>query len=244
MGDVNNMSPFTSRPRYSGFTLIELLVVIGIIALLIGILLPVLSSAKQAAVKVHCSVQIRSISTALEIYANDFRENYPLAGHKIGWDQTDLSLGGTGMNSWMQQLFTYLPSEEVFSGCHSYPRETPYHYFLGTRAVWAEKVERTGSGSYGSLQRLRLRHTSSYVLVGDNNWDFDEVPDADADKDDYTQPTLVFEAGFTPAGGLGVTWEPQHVKGLNVGFADNHVASFTEIDLDRMTWRYDRMSAW
>ena len=192
----------------------------------------------------HCSVQTRSIATALEIYANDSRENYPLAGHKIGWDQVDASPGGTGMNSWMQQLFTYLPNEEVFSGCHSYPRDTPYHYFLGTRAVWAQQLEDGVAPRYGSLQRLRLRYPTAYVLVGDNNWDFDEVPDADADKDDYTQPTLAFESGLIAADGIGVSWEPQHAKGLNVGFGDTHVASFTEIDPDRMTWRYDRMSPW
>ncbi|MEM8738891.1 MAG: prepilin-type N-terminal cleavage/methylation domain-containing protein [Planctomycetota bacterium] len=220
------------RARPVGFTLIELIVVIGIIALLIGILLPVLSSAKQAAIKVHCSSQIRQINLALETYANDFRGRYPVAGYNIDWGQIDTGFpNSTQMPSWMEQLFTYLPSQEVLSGCHSYPRDTPYHYFLSTRAVWI------ATGNFGSIRQQQIRNTSAFVLVGDNHWDFYEDVAPDADKDDYTQQTLSLTAGPNH-------WEPQHVKGLNVGFADGHVASFLEIDPTRMTWRYDSMSLW
>lgn len=57
--------------RRAGFTLVELLVVIAIIALLVGILLPVLSGAKSMALMVRCQANFRAIGQAVNAYAAD-----------------------------------------------------------------------------------------------------------------------------------------------------------------------------
>lgn len=61
---------------HQAFTLIELLVVIAIIAILAAILFPVFAQAKSAAKKTTCVSNLKQLSVANLLYANDFDDTF------------------------------------------------------------------------------------------------------------------------------------------------------------------------
>lgn len=65
-----------ARPRRGGFTLIELLVVIGIVVILLGILIPTVSTVRKSAQTATTQAQVASLAAAIDRYHADYRA-YP-----------------------------------------------------------------------------------------------------------------------------------------------------------------------
>ena len=69
----------TRLKERTAFTLVELLVVIGIIGLLISILLPALSKAREGANRIKCAANLRTLGQVCTLFANDHKGYFPTA---------------------------------------------------------------------------------------------------------------------------------------------------------------------
>jgi prepilin-type N-terminal cleavage/methylation domain-containing protein len=104
------MTQFHARAARRGFTLVELLVVIAIIGTLVGLLLPAVQSAREAARRSGCSFNIRGLTQAIMVYestkrrlpaATDRSANTSTAGNGTEGD------AGSGY-SWLFHILPYM----------------------------------------------------------------------------------------------------------------------------------------
>jgi prepilin-type N-terminal cleavage/methylation domain-containing protein/prepilin-type processing-associated H-X9-DG protein len=230
-----------NRRNWSAFTLIELLVVIAIIAILAALLLPALSSAKQKAWTTSCNSNLHQIGLGMRMFADDNNEFYPQSGTYIQWGTTDPD--GSGLRSWMEQIFPYTGSTNVYR-CPGnvqleLPLRGPFNYFNGCNAAYL-----AAGGQYAAVKGTAIMFPAAYVLGGDTagikstSGLLSFFPD-DADKDDFTQNCV----GGAADPSITEAWQI-HSKGQNVMFADGHSKWYKGYDAGEMTFAYTTMTNW
>src|SRR5579875_1617040 len=98
---------FHSKTRH-GFTLIELLVVIGIIAVLIGLLLPAALKVREAANRAQCLNNLKQIALAAHNY-HDVASRFPTGG------RLPVYVGGrpTGATNLWVELLPYFEQDNL-----------------------------------------------------------------------------------------------------------------------------------
>jgi prepilin-type N-terminal cleavage/methylation domain-containing protein/prepilin-type processing-associated H-X9-DG protein len=151
-----------------GFTLIELLVVISIIALLLSILTPALSMAKEKARRLVCSANLKSMGTGLHFYTGDYdekaipmanldgKETYdldgknilPWFGYVVGEDVDDPYLKAVNLGKLFSEQIVEVP--DIFYCPTAAKSDEDDKYNLETYTTDIEKYMPKGDGQWGS----------------------------------------------------------------------------------------------
>ena len=161
------------RKNFKAFTLIELLVVIAIIALLIAILLPSLSRARELSKRLVCAANIKGIGTSAKIYANDNNERWMIPGFKASL------IDNSGID--------YLSSRSQRTGFPSEKGEIGYE-----RLIESESEVR-GSTSAGSVAVSTTRSFWMLVRSGDVTVEQFICPSSGDDRDDTENLDLYYD---------------------------------------------------
>jgi len=132
------MNGFSSSQQRRGFTLVELLVVIAIIATLIGLLLPAVQSAREAARRTGCSFNIRGLTQAIMVYESTKRR-LPAATDRLELtSRTGLWAAGNTASgySWIFHILPYMEEGAFYNNVSGNTNKFQFGPFsIGTTAA-------------------------------------------------------------------------------------------------------------
>jgi prepilin-type N-terminal cleavage/methylation domain-containing protein/prepilin-type processing-associated H-X9-DG protein len=225
----------------AAFTLIELLVVIAIIAILAAILFPVFAQAREQARSASCQSNLRQMSLAINIYAQDFDETYPAGSRTVSINGVDYAF------RWMDQINPYVKNAQIYT-C---PSQSNFR--------WAGRPTTGGSsGSYGYNSRFlnnqimaAINKPAETIAVGDTPG----TPEQGARYGITCPSTPVYSSNryrikpMTAVIWNNPTWPRcqswphyRHHEKANVSWLDGHVKTFTQGALERQSNAEDGVS--
>lgn len=215
--------------RIMHFTLTELMIVIGIIVILVSLLLPALTKARQTAQKISCVGNLKQIAIAVDGYSCDYEGWLPLAGIQ----------GMVEKMNWVDATAKYLDSDSHWN--YGWPSDTGnavrkiyqcpsgnVQIKWGLNYMYHKRVGSTSdrSSTFAPLKKIKVSKPSYALLL--------------VDGENSTVANFRFRIAYTG------TYQPfpedisyRHRTGSNLLFVDAHV------DWERFPWsRADYVVSW
>jgi prepilin-type N-terminal cleavage/methylation domain-containing protein/prepilin-type processing-associated H-X9-DG protein len=227
--------------RRAAFTLIELLVVIAIIALLMGILIPVLHKAREQGKDVICRSNMRQIGLGANLYAED-NDLYVPRG----------ASGGTG-RAWYQIFMPFLAQKPVNNDyrsvdiyrCPSYPDKQQTVCFVINGWSFRDRNDKVGSETTKPTKLTTCKNRAGTICLADNeNGQWRHI--IRTANDQGTERCDVWNPGHLPVSnsedvtlGRRVA-RARHKNGCNVLFLDWRVDWMAAEDVTVDMWRFER----
>lgn len=225
--------------RQPGFTLIELLVVIAIIAVLMGILMPVLHKAREQGKDVICRNNLKQIGLGAHFYAE-------------AWDLR-LPRGAAGNTAWYTLFMNYLAQKPLGNDyrtvdiyrCPSYPDKQQTVCYIVNGWEFDSRRDTTGHEilDYSRVTDCR-RPAETLYLVDNENGPWRAV--ITSATDDGINRCDIWNPGHLPMSdsqdvtrGRRVA-RARHKNGCNTLWLDWHVGWMAAADMTADMWRWKR----
>lgn len=231
----------TGKENCSRFTLIELLVVIAIIAILAGMLLPALNSARERGRAINCISNLKQMTLAMSTYLDESEGNFmPLLEGNAYWNRVLVKTGHLRLDFPKGNLircqtgfarFSALYKSDILNSDDKFSYQSKQTY-----AIAGGLVGNTQHGSYAvPAKNSQIKRNSDIVMVFENYTGFGSNVSRGNNSNqyiggnDFDANSMFLKAAHILHGGR-----------FNVGYVDGHVEA---VLYDNFFNTYNRVKA-